>query len=58
MFIGRTDVEAEAAILWPPVVKNRLNGKDPDAGRLRAGREGGDRGRDGWMTLLTQWTTV
>ena len=30
-FIGRTDVEAEAPILWPPDVKNRLTGKDPDA---------------------------
>ena len=31
IFIGRTDVEAEAPILWPPDVKNWLNGKDPDA---------------------------
>ena len=31
MFIGRTDVEAEAPILWPPDVKNWLIGKDPDA---------------------------
>ena len=30
--IGRTDVEAEAPILWPPDSKNRLIGKDPDAG--------------------------
>jgi len=30
MFIGRTDAEAEAPILWPPDVKNRLIGKDPD----------------------------
>ena len=29
IFIGRTD--AEAAILWPPDVKNGLIGKDPDA---------------------------
>ena len=27
-----TDVEAEALILWPPDVKNRLIGKDPSAG--------------------------
>ena len=27
-----TDVEAEAPILWPPDAKNRLIGKDPDAG--------------------------
>ena len=31
VFIGRTDAEAEAAILWPPDVKNCLIGKDPDA---------------------------
>ena len=33
IFIGRTDAEAEAPILWPPDVKNWLTGKDPDAGR-------------------------
>ena len=33
IFIGRTDNEAEAAILWSPDVKNWLNGKDPDAGK-------------------------
>ena len=32
MFIGRTDVEAETPILWPPDAKNWLTGKDPDAG--------------------------
>ena len=31
VFIGRTDVEAEAPILWPPDVKNQLIGKDHDA---------------------------
>ena len=31
IFIGRTDVEAEAPILWPPDVKNWLIWKDPDA---------------------------
>ena len=33
IFIGRTDAEAEAPILWPPYVKNWLTGKDPDAGK-------------------------
>ena len=33
VFIGRTDVEAETPILWPPDAKNRLIGKDPDAGK-------------------------
>jgi len=33
IFIGRTDAEAEAPILWPPDVKKWLTGKDPDAGK-------------------------
>ena len=33
IFIGRTDAEAEAPILWPPDAKNWLTGKDPDAGQ-------------------------
>ena len=32
-FIGRTDAEYEAAILWPPDVKSRFIGKDPSAGK-------------------------
>ena len=32
VFIGRTDVEAETPILWPPDVKNWLIWKTPDAG--------------------------
>ena len=28
IFIGRTDAEAEALILWPPNAKHRLTGKD------------------------------
>ena len=31
IFIGRTDAEAEAPILWPPDAKNWLIRKDPDA---------------------------
>ena len=33
IFIGRTDAEAEAPILWPLDVKSRLNGKGCDAGK-------------------------
>ena len=33
VFIGRTDAETEAPILWPPEVKNWLIGKAPDAGK-------------------------
>ena len=33
IFTGRTDVEAETLILWPPNVNNWLIWKDPDAGK-------------------------
>ena len=33
IFIGRTDVEAETPILWPPDGKNWLIGKDTDDGK-------------------------
>ena len=33
IFIGRTDSEAEALILWPHDVRSWLIGKDPDAGK-------------------------
>ena len=59
IFIGKTDAEAETPILWPSDAKNRLNGKDPDAGkRLKARGEGDDRGWNGWMASLTWWTWV
>ena len=31
--IKKTDAKAEAPILWPLDAKNRLTGKDPDAGK-------------------------
>ena len=33
VLIGGTDAEAETPVIWPPHVKSRLIGKDPDAGR-------------------------
>ena len=33
MFIGRTDDEAEAPIIWPPDAKSWLIRKDPEAGK-------------------------
>ena len=59
VFIGRTDVEAEIPILWPPDAKNWLIGKDPDAGKdWRREEKGDDRRWDGWMASLTRWTWV
>ena len=58
LFIGRTDAEAEAPTLWPPDAKNWLIGKTLMLGKMKAGRDGDDRGWDGWMTSPTQWTWV
>ena len=33
IFIGRTDAEAEAAILWPLDAKSQLIGEDPGSGK-------------------------
>ena len=48
IFIGRTDTEAEAPMLWPHDAKSWLIGKDPDAGKDWRQKEKGDnRGWDG-----------
>ena len=58
IFIGRTDVEAETPILWPPVAKSWLLKRPWWWKRVKAGGEGDDRGSDGWMASPTQWTWV
>ena len=39
-------------------MKNRFTEKDSDAGRLKVGGEGDDRGWDGWMASPMRWTWV
>ena len=41
IFFGRTDVEAETRILWPPDMKSWLIWKDPDSGKDRRREEKG-----------------
>ena len=41
IFIGRTDAEAEAPIVWSPDAKNQLIRKDPNAGKDRRQKEKG-----------------
>ena len=41
VFIGKTDVEANPPIIWPPDVNSWLIGKDPDAGKDRRREEQG-----------------
>ena len=52
MFIGRTDVEAETPILWPPDAKSWLIWKDPNAGEdWRQEKKGWQRMR--WLDGIT-----
>ena len=53
IFIGRTDTEAEAPILWPPDVKRWLTGKDPDAGKDRRQEEKGTIEDERWLDGIT-----
>ena len=52
VFIGRTDVEAETPILWPPDTKSWLIWKDPDAGKDWGQVEKGTRWLDGITDLM------
>ena len=66
IFIGRTDVEAETPILWPPDMKSCLIWKDPDAGK-DWGQEAIVKDREAWraavhgvaknLKQLSNWTT-
>ena len=58
IFIGRTDAENEAPVLWPPDAKNWLIWKDSDTGKDWRWEEKGMTGWDGWMASPTQWTWV
>ena len=48
IFIGRTDAEAKAQILWAKYWSKELT-------QLRAGREEGNRGWDGWIAAPTSY---
>ena len=51
--------EAETPMLWSPDVKNWFTGKRPWCWEwLKVGGERDDRGWDGWMASLIQWTWV
>ena len=53
IFIGRTDVEAETLILWPPDTKNWLIWKNPNTGKDWRGRQ-----RMSWLDGITHSTEM
>ena len=60
VFIGRTDVEAETPILWPPDAKSWLIWKNPDAGKDWGQEEKAttDDEMFGWYHRLNTWLWV
>ena len=52
IFIGRTDAEIEAPLLWPPDVKSWLIRIDPDAGKIE-GRRRREQQRTRWLDGIT-----
>ena len=58
IFIGRTDAEAETPILWPPMGRTDSLEKTLMLGKIEGWSRGDDRGWDGWMASLMQWTWV
>ena len=58
IFIGKTDAEAEAPILWLPDVKSWLTGKTLMLGKIEGSMRREQRRWDGWMASPTQWTWV
>ena len=57
IFIGRTDAESEAPVLWPPDVKSQLTGKDHDPGKDWRQKQKG-RWRMKWLDGITDWMDV
>ena len=58
IFIGRTDTEAEVPILWPPDERIDSLEKTLMLGKTEGRSREEDRGWDGWMASLTEWTWV
>ena len=55
IFIGRTDAEAEAPVLWPPMRRADSFEKTLMLGMTKGRRRRDNRGWDGWMALLTEF---
>ena len=56
-FIGRTNSEAEAPMLWPPDAKSQIIGKVPYLEKIE-GKKEDNRRQDNRMASSTEWTWV
>ena len=57
MFIGRTDVEAETPIIWPPLIRADSFEKTLMLGKIEGGRRRGQQ-RMRWLDGITGSTDV
>ena len=53
LLVGRTDVETQTPIVWPPDMKSWFIGKDPDALRKIEGRRSRGQQRIRWLDGIT-----
>ena len=58
VFIGRADTEAETPITLATWFEELTHWNNPDAWWLKAGKEGDNRGWDGWMASPMRWAGV
>ena len=58
IFVGRTDAEAEAPILWPPDERTDSLEKTLMLRKIESRRGRGWQRINGWMVSPTQWTWV
>ena len=58
LIIGRTDTEAEAQYLGHLMQSTNSLGKTLMLGKTKEGGQRHDRGQDGWMVSLIQWTWI
>ena len=58
IFIGRTDAETEAPILWSPDLRTDSLEKTLMLGKIEGRRRGDNTGWVGWMASPTRWTWI
>ena len=58
IFIGRTETDAKSPVVCHQMSRTNLLENTLMLGKIEGGEQGDDRGWDGWIASLTQWTRV